>query len=202
MTVQIGITIEEIYQEILDGKRSRFPPNTWKLDDKNELARRVTTYLIDQVLKWDKDEIKQNWNTSLLVKYCLRGMVKNKYENSPYKMLNDAYPEQFKEWEFGMTPLNFWTKNKALQVLRWAIEEKERLTSKSLLEIYGQKWLKEQRLGAPLRVFWNGSPYAMINDLYPDRFKEWQFPMVPNKFWTKEKALEALKWTIEEKRSN
>lgn len=39
----------------------------------------------------------------------------------------------------------------------------------------------------------------MINDLYPNRFKEWEFTKAPNKFWTKEKALQALKWTIEEK---
>lgn len=42
----------------------------------------------------------------------------------------------------------------------------------------------------------------MINDLYPSRFKEWEFLMTPNNFWTKEKALEALKWTIEEKKIN
>ena len=36
-------------------------------------------------------------------------------------------------------------------------------------------------------MYWNGSPYAMINDLYPNRFKEWELTMTPNKFWTKEK---------------
>ncbi|MBH0357774.1 DUF4046 domain-containing protein [Bacillus toyonensis] len=198
MQVQI-ITIEEIYQEILDGKRSRFPPGTWNLDNNNEMAKRVTKHLIEKILKWNKKEIEQNWNTSLLVKYRLRGMLQFKYENSPYKMLNDAYPKQYKEWELGMTPLNFWTEEKALQVLKWTIEVKEKLTFEDLLRVYGQKWLKEQRLSAPLRTIWNGSPYAMINDLYPDMFKEWQFSMVPNKFWTKEKALKALKWTIEKK---
>ncbi|ARV91359.1 hypothetical protein BK727_07265 [Bacillus thuringiensis serovar roskildiensis] len=198
MQLQI-ITIEEIYQEILDGHRSRFPPGTWKLDTDNEMARRVTKYLIKTILQWNEDEIKQNWNTSLLVKYRLRGVLQNKYENSPYKMLNDTFPQKFKEWELGMTPLNFWTKKKALQVLKWTIEEKEQLTSEKLLKVYGLKWLQRQRLSAPLRTIWNGSPYAMINDLYPDLFKEWQFSMVPNKFWTKEKAIEALKWTIEKK---
>ncbi len=50
-------------------------------------------------------------------------------------------------------------------------------------------------------MYWNSSPFAMINDLYPSRFKEWEFLMTPNNFWTKEKALEALKWTIEEKKN-
>ncbi|MDR5024114.1 DUF4046 domain-containing protein [Bacillus thuringiensis] len=194
-----GIKIEEIFQEILDGKRFRFPPNTWKGDNSIELARRVTKYLIEEKLKWDEQDIKQNWSTPLIVKSRLRGLVKQVYQNSPFKMLDDAYPNHFKEWELNMTPLNFWTKEKALEVLQYVIEEKENLSRYELLDVYGQKWLSQQKLGSPLRVLWEGSPYAMINDLYPGVFKEWQFQMVPNKFWTKEKAREALRWTIEEK---
>ncbi|MBE7099723.1 DUF4046 domain-containing protein [Bacillus cereus] len=194
-----AITIEVIYQEILDGKRNRFPPNTWKLDENNEMAKRVTRYLVTNILNWNEEEIKQNWNNALIAKYRLRGVLKHKYENSPYAMINDLYPNRFKEWEFKMTPLNFWTKEKALQLLKWLIEEEEKLSSKKLMQIYGQKWLNERRLSAPLRLLWDGSPYAMINDLYPNRFKEWEFTKAPNKFWTKEKALQALKWTIEEK---
>ncbi|MEH7787442.1 DUF4046 domain-containing protein, partial [Bacillus thuringiensis] len=161
-------TIEDIYQEILDGKRNRFPPNTWKLDRNNQLARRVTKYLVTKILNWNEEEIKQNWNNKLIAKYRLRGVLKHKYNNSPYAMINDLYPNQFKEWEFKMTPLNFWTKEKALQLLKWLIEEEEKLSPQKLLQIYGQKWLIEHRLSAPLRVIWNGSPYAMINDLYPN----------------------------------
>lgn len=194
-----NITIEEVYQEILAGKRNRFPANTWGLDDNNEIAKRVTKYLVTEILKWNEEEIRQNWNTSLIAKYRLRGLLKHKYGNSAYKMINDLYPNQFKEWEFKKVPNGYWTKGKALQALKWLIEEEEKLSSQKLLQIYGQKWLNERRLSAPLRVLWNGSPYAMINDLYPNRFKEWEFTKAPNKFWTKEKALQALKWTIEKK---
>ncbi|MEB3057545.1 DUF4046 domain-containing protein [Bacillus pseudomycoides] len=194
-----AVAIEDIYQEILDGKRSRFPANTWKEDEDNEMARRVTKYLIETILKWDEEEIRQNWNTPLLVKYRLRGLLKHRYNNSPYRAIDDLYPDHFKEWEFGMTPLNFWTKEKALTILKWTIEEKENLSKEKLLKLYGKKWLEQNKLSAPLTMYWNGSPYAMINDLYPKQFKEWEFSMTPNKFWTKEKALEALKWTIEEK---
>ncbi|EJR23307.1 TPA: hypothetical protein ACQ75Q_004295 [Bacillus thuringiensis] len=46
-----AVQIKEIYQEILDGKRSRFPPNTWKEDSNRELSKRVTKYLIETILK-------------------------------------------------------------------------------------------------------------------------------------------------------
>ncbi|MBL3887882.1 DUF4046 domain-containing protein [Bacillus cereus] len=196
-----AVAIEDIYQEILDGKKSRFPANTWKEDKDNELARRVTRYLIEIILKWEEEDIKQKWNTPLIVKYRLRGLLKHRYNNSPYKMIDDVYPNRFKEWEFGMTPLNFWNKEKALEILRWIIEQQEQLSDEDLLKIYNKKWIEKNKLAAPLMMYWNGSPYAMINDLYPNRFKEWELTMTPNKFWTKEKALEVLKWTIEEKES-
>ncbi|MEC3040204.1 hypothetical protein P9Z79_26585, partial [Bacillus cereus] len=52
-----AVQIEEIYQEILDGKRSRFPPNTWKEDSNRELSKRVTKYLIETILKWNEEDI-------------------------------------------------------------------------------------------------------------------------------------------------
>ncbi|MCZ6944551.1 DUF4046 domain-containing protein [Bacillus mycoides] len=194
-----AVSIEGIYQEILDGEKNRFPANTWKNDVDKEMARRITKYLIEIILKWDEEEIKQNWNTPLIINYRLRGLLNHQYENSPYKMIDDLYPNRFKEWDFGMTSLNFWNKEKALEVLKWIIEEKEKLSEEELLEFYNKKWLEKNKLGSPLVMYWNGSPYAMINDLYPNRFKEWDFSMTPNKFWTKEKALEALAWTIEKK---
>lgn len=114
-------------------------------------------------------------------------------------MINDLYPRRFKEWEFGMTPNNFWTKEKALEALKWTIEEKERLTPKQLLDVYNIKWLKTHGLASACQMFWGNSPFRMINDLYRDRFKEWEFKVTPVGYWSKRKALEALRWTIEEK---
>ncbi|TCW43788.1 hypothetical protein EC917_1396 [Bacillus thuringiensis] len=155
--------------------------------------------MLNSILKWNKEDIRKKWNTKLLVRYRLRGLLKHRYENSPFKAINDLYPNQFKEWEFGMTPLNFWTKEKALTILKWIIEEKEGLSQEKLLGLYGKKWLEKNKLGAPLAMYWNSSPYAMINDLYPRRFKEWEFRVTPVGYWSKRKALEALRWTIEEK---
>ncbi|HDR7454959.1 TPA: hypothetical protein QCX53_005085 [Bacillus cereus] len=193
-----SITIELIYQEILDGKRKRFPSYTWNEDKNFELSRRVTKYLIDHVLQWDRDAIRQGWNQKLIQKMKL-STVLSKYNSSPYAMLNDAYPDYIKEWELSMAPINFWTKPKALEALRWTIEEKEQLTHEQLLCIYGEKWLKIQKLNTPCGMYWGGSPYAYLNELYPNQFKEWQLKNVPKGFWTTQKALEILQWTIEKK---
>ncbi|OTW93740.1 hypothetical protein BK711_25055 [Bacillus thuringiensis serovar fukuokaensis] len=67
-------------------------------------------------------------------------------------MINDLYPSRFKEWEFLMTPNNFWTKEKALEALKWTIEEKEKLTPEQILDVYSIKWLKTHRLASPCQI--------------------------------------------------
>ncbi|WP_257143348.1 DUF4046 domain-containing protein [Bacillus cereus] len=194
----ITIKIEDIYQEILDGKRKKFPSGTWSEDVNNELAKRITRYLIESILLWDIQDICKNWNEKFIKKMRLKTVLA-KYHSSPYKMLADAYPGLLKEWELKMAPLNFWTREKGLEALKWTIEEKEQLTEKEILEVYSIKWIVEHKLASPCHMFFKGSPYMMINSLYLGKFKEWQFQCVPKHFWTKEKGLEALKWTIEEK---
>ncbi|MFS8355141.1 hypothetical protein ABHN12_29140 (plasmid) [Bacillus nitratireducens] len=194
------IKIEEIYQEILDSKRNRFPKGTWSDDQDNNLAKRVIKYLIEKVLKWDKKTTLKSWKSQLIIKYKLGGLLSVKYHDSPYVMINDVYPNCFKEWEFQMTPRNYWTKEKALEALKWTIEKKERLTDNKLLEVYSVRWLSNHNLSSPCQIFWGGSPYIMINELYPDHFKEWEFKKTPSRLWTRKKALEALKWTIEERK--
>ncbi|MEK4620463.1 hypothetical protein NYE71_31175 [Bacillus sp. FSL K6-0273] len=195
----IVLTIEEIYQEVLNGKRDSFPYYVWSEGDKKLLARRVTKYLIEVILNWDTEEIKKGWNGKVIKKYKLNGMISLVYNGSPYAMLNDLYPNRFKEWELSYTPSNFWTKETAIEALRWTIEEKEKLTDEQLGKVYSQKWLVKHKLASPCYLLFNSSPYAMLNELYPNRFKEWELSYTPSNFWTKETAIEALRWTIEEK---
>ncbi|MEB4819590.1 hypothetical protein [Bacillus thuringiensis] len=193
------LTIEEIYQEVLNGKRDGFPYYVWSEGDKKLLARRVTKYLIEVILNWDTEEIKKGWSGKVIKKYKLNGMVTLVYNGSPYAMLNDLYPNRFKEWELSYTPSNFWNKETAIEALRWTIEEKEKLTDEQLGKVYSQKWLVKHKLASPCYLLFNSSPYAMLNELYPNRFKQWELKNVPTNFWAKEKALEALRWTIEVK---
>ena len=50
-----------------------------------------------------------------------------------------------------------------------------------------------------LNTCFNNSPYQAINTSYPNKFKEWEFKLVPKNFWTKEKGIEATRWLVEEK---
>ncbi|SCA96904.1 Protein of unknown function [Bacillus mycoides] len=51
-------------------------------------------------------------------------------------------------------------------------------------------------------MYWNASPYAMIQDLYPDKFQEWEFANTRRNLWSIEKGIEVLKWVISENSIN
>ncbi|QEL82436.1 DUF4046 domain-containing protein (plasmid) [Bacillus sp. JAS24-2] len=194
----MAITIEEIYQEILDGRRKSFPPGTWSRDVDGQLKQRVTKYLIEEILKWNDEDIKEKWNQHLIQKFKLTSVMQS-YRSSPYEMLNAAYPNRFEAWELKHTPRRFWTKEKSLEILKKIIEEKERLTEFQLLENYDLNWLIKNKLGWACSKYFHDSPYQMLNAAYPNRFKEWELKNVPKNFWTKEKSFMALRWWIEEK---
>jgi len=50
-----------------------------------------------------------------------------------------------------------------------------------------------------LSVVFVKSPYNIINLVYPNRFKPWEFKRVPMNYWTVEIGIEAIKWLFEVK---
>lgn len=98
------VKIEEVYQQILDGERCRFPHGTWSKDGDKEPARRVTRYLIEEVLQWDVEVVKRQWRFAVIQRHKLRGMLDRVYDGEPFFMLEDAYPDKFYVHEMYYAP--------------------------------------------------------------------------------------------------
>ncbi|MGX5384389.1 hypothetical protein ACWCKO_31545, partial [Bacillus thuringiensis serovar darmstadiensis] len=182
---------------------NRFKPWQFKATYRNywtkETALNALKWTIEEKECLSREELIDVYSQKWLFKHRLQTPCKKFWKSSPFAMLNALYPNKFKEWEFFRVPSNYWTKDKALEELRWIIEEREKLSRKELLNIFSGSWIKGQGLSHPLQKFWSSRPYHMLDELYPNRFKEWELKKTPTGFWTKEKGLEALRWTIEEK---
>ena len=83
------------------------------------------------------------------------------------------------------------TKAMIEDVLKWSEEE--------LLKKLSQKTFYDNGLRRMLHAVFANSPYAAINNAYPGKYKPWQFEHAPKSYWTKETAVEATRWLIEEK---
>ena len=188
-----------MYKEVLEGTRRGFEWGTWHRPDAIPNAIKVIKYLIEEELKLSDEELKEKLSYRLFIKVKLSGMLDICFNKSPYQAINTAYPNKFKEWEFKKVPLNFWTKEKSIEATKWLVEEKLKLSDEELKEKLSLKLFTSNGLVGMLYSCFNNSPYQAINTVYPNKFKEWEFKLVPRNFWTKEKSIEATKWLVEEK---
>lgn len=112
---------QEIFQDILDEKISRFPTGYWKQPGIETECAIITRYFIEKVLKWEDRDIKEKICEMIFRKYHLSGMLEYVFGRSPYLALDNAYPGRYKVWDLKCTPKRFWVKeenrNEALNFL-------------------------------------------------------------------------------------
>ena len=171
------------------------PKKNWNV----KTAREATIWLIEEKLKWSDEDVRRNLSQNTFKENSLRGMLDVLFNGSPYFAIENAYPGKFKAWEFAKVPKNFWNLKTASEATIWLIEEKLKWSDEDVRRNLSQNTFKENSLRGMLDVLFNGSPYLAIENAYPGKFKPWELPSVPKKFWNLETAKEATIWLIEEK---
>lgn len=86
------IEIIEIYKGILSGTRKRFPRNFWVKDGKYKSII-IFKYLIEEVLKWDKDKIINEFGYEIISKYKLTAPYNDIYLKVKSNVIKEIYPE-------------------------------------------------------------------------------------------------------------
>ncbi|OSX90169.1 hypothetical protein BTJ44_01555 [Bacillus mycoides] len=66
------------------------------------------------------------------------------------------------------TPSRFWTRKKALEALKWTIEERKQMNNEEIRKKISVIWFSEIGLRTPLERYWNENPHAMLSELYPN----------------------------------
>ena len=161
-------------------------------------AKEATIWLIEEKLKWNDDDIKEKLSANTFIKNSLTSII-SLFNGSPYLAIENAYPGKFKPWELPSVPKKNWNVKTAREATIWLIEEKLKWSDEDVRRNLSQNTFKENSLRGMLDVLFNGSPYLAIDNAYPGKFKPWELPSVPKKFWNLETAKEATIWLIEEK---
>lgn len=154
-------------------------------------------WLFEEKLKWSDHEIKKNVTAATFSDNGLKGMMTKLFDGSPYKALDAAYPGRFMETDLQFLPSGYWTKERCCEALRDLLENKLKWTREDIVQNFNNDVFIENGLFSVLRVYKRG--VAALQDAYPGEFKDWEFVNSKNIRWTREKAIEAVKWLIEEK---
>lgn len=132
-------------------------------------------WLLEDKLKFNDEQIKNQFNVDLLKKYNLLGMLDSCFNNSPWKAINSTYPGRFKPWELNQVPRSYWNKENSINAVKWLVEEKLKLTDDELKEKLSAKMFNDNGLSRMLAVCFSSSPYDAINCTYPSKFKKEDF---------------------------
>ncbi|MGU8835860.1 homing endonuclease associated repeat-containing protein [Clostridium perfringens] len=187
----------EIYEMVLNGEIDRFPRYFWQEISDLEL-RELLKYFFEEKLKWSIDDIKNNLDSYVFMKYKLGGGLFNSlFEGSPFKVIDFTYPNKIKEWELKCTPLSYWTLEKCVEVTK-EILEKEKWTEEDIKNHPIYEIFNKYGVTTIYIRFFKGNSYKLINSIYPNKFKPWELPRVPKNYWNTDTGIEAVRWMIED----
>lgn len=189
----------KIYRQVLDGTLDRFPRNFWKEEYKSAPA--LVRYLIEEVLKWDEEDIKNNFTTFTLEQYKLAGLHKYVYKKNLFNVIDSAYPGRFKPWEMKFSPRSYWRNlENCINATRWLILEKLEWTKEDIMEKFNNNVFKENGFTGLLKWGWNGESYnAVALSFYEYDFKPWDLRSIHMTNLSKDEGITAIRWYIEEK---
>jgi len=166
-----------IYKDVLEGKRKRFPNGFFKGEMGLENANKITRYLIAVILKIPLGKIPQKV-TQRTFADKLSGMLAHAFNNSPYLAVDNAYPGEFKKWEFMQREM--WQGEEGLKLAKeatkWVIEEKEKIPFHKISQKVTKRTFADNGLlSGMLAHAFNSSPYLAVDNAYPGEFNIYDF---------------------------
>ncbi|MGG3450245.1 DUF4046 domain-containing protein [Domibacillus aminovorans] len=187
----------QIYQDVLNGKRVRFPNHFFVGEQGKNYLAILTRYLIEEYLGIPLEEIPRNVKAETLWDHRLRPAAHVQGWTNFIEVIENAYPGKFKPWEFTQVPWKYWRgeigEKRVIEAVRYVIEEKCKMTHHEIPLRVNHHFFKENRLAGVFHFF-GESPYQVINAVYPGQFQPWELANVPMNYW---KNPENIKQTLE-----
>ena len=204
-TTEVGReTVIQVYEDVFAGRRRRFPNNFFRGPEGRGRAGVITRYLLEEKLGIKVDDIPRAIHKKLFYDNGLTWMLGSCFDWSPYKAIDNAYPERFHKWQFNVKgmwqgPERF---RLAAEATRWMIQDVERVTVDDIPQRISATTFGKYNLRGMLSVCFRGSFFRAIENAYPGRFHPWEFRNVPKNFWQGEQGLvnarRATRWLCQD----
>lgn len=187
----VKLSPKELYNMRLEDKIKKFPSNFFS---NKEVAIELFRYLIEDVLKYNDQDILDNIDTYFFTKYKLVTPLTYFFDSSPYLYLDAAYPRKFKKSQMRIKPKGQKHKLDDIEKIKEMID---------LLDGNVPKYTDFKKYGLLdiLLKRFDGNCYLAVNFVYPNRFFDFEFPeyIDAEEYWDKKKAVFAVCWLVTEK---
>lgn len=189
----------ECYKAVLRGDICRFPKGMWTKPWSLQSARSITQYLFEDILKLTEKEIPEAASVKLLTTSRLYGLLIRVFDASVFKLLDNAYPGKYNEWDLSTVPRSYWSNEEHVKkAVKWVVSEKLDNSRDRVVGEFSSDLLLANRLSSLPSLY---SLYDLLELAYPGEYKEWEIN-VRNGYWTDDTIKKAIKWIVEEKLGN
>lgn len=189
----MGLEPLEVYRLLLSGKLKMFPNNYLDRDAIKEIVR----YVILEEYKFSREDVISKLSHRFFMDNLLGGMRKFFNKSDTYLLIY-CFPEwNLKAWEFKNVPPGFWRDlNNQKEYVIWLAEKigVDPYSKEGLRKITAQVIMNNG--GSKVLVYSNGV-YELLDTVSPGKYKKWEITKTVS--WTREEAISATKWLIEEK---
>ncbi|MFQ6387628.1 hypothetical protein ACLNAR_07590 [Priestia aryabhattai] len=125
----------EVYQDVLDKRRKRFPNHFFVGHEGKKYIRYMTCYLLEQRLSIPIHEIPLRAKAGTLWSHRLKAPAML-YGWNYHEVIDNAYPGRFKPWQFQQAPDKYWDgeegKKRAIEAVKYVIEEELKIPLKEI----------------------------------------------------------------------
>ena len=137
------------------------------------------------------------FSVDLFRKYGVESLLNNYYNSCLFKVLEDVYPDKYKPWELSSVPNYWWdVKDNRKDAVLWMLNELNWSDSKIKSDLC-QDTFKDFGLSGLLMEKYNGVPFKSIDELYPNKFKAWEFKSTPDLFWDDiDNRIDTIDWAL------
>lgn len=189
----MGLKPLDVYRLLLSGKLKKFPNNY--LD--KECIKEIVRYVILEKYKFTREDVVSKLDHKFFIDNLLGGM-RNFFSKSDTHLLIYCFPEwNLKAWEFKNVPPGFWKDlNNQKEYVIWLAEKigVDPYSKEGLRKITAQIVMNNG--GSKVLVYSNGV-YELLDTVSPGKYKKWEITRLVS--WTREDAIIATRWLIEEK---
>jgi len=122
-----------------------------------------------------------NLNQNIFNSYNLKGVLASKFNYSPYIFWNTMFPSKWFEWEFKITPKNYWNKKvNRINALKQLIENRLNLNIINIPKNISYSFLVEyyHKFSHKCDIFYHSNLFKWIDEVYPNIFTPEDFNQI------------------------
>lgn len=186
-----NLTDTEVYFKVITGKLKKFPNNFLNKDTCKDILR----YVCINMYNMSRTQIC-HINQGFLFQNYIGGFRKI-FNYDVFSLIQYSFPElNIKRWEASKVSANFWQDKKNQKDFILWVAQKENLNLSRLEDISKINSKMIIKYGGSKAIRAAGGTFELISTATGDTFKEWEVLKID--VWTESKAIDAIKWLIED----